>query len=55
MKINLIKDDPQDNKFLECALEGKAKFIISGDDHLLALKEYGQILIVTPAAFLSLI
>jgi putative PIN family toxin of toxin-antitoxin system len=54
-KINLIKDDLADNKFLECAFEGKARFIVSGDDHLLALKEYEEILIVTPAVFLSLV
>jgi len=53
IKINLIKDDPEDNKFLECAVGGKARFIVSGDNHLLAIKEYGQILIVTPATFLS--
>ncbi|MBM3283314.1 PIN domain-containing protein, partial [Candidatus Gottesmanbacteria bacterium] len=47
------KDDPEDNKFLECAVGGKARFIVSGDNHLLAIKEYGQILIVTPATFLS--
>ena len=37
-RINAIKDDPTDNKFLECALASNADFIVSGDKHLLNLK-----------------
>jgi len=40
--------DPQDDMFLACGLEGQADFIVSGDPHLLALKEYHGIRIVTP-------
>lgn len=36
--INIISADPTDNKFLEAALAGNAKWIVSGDDHLLQLK-----------------
>ncbi len=45
-KINAIKDDPDDNRILECAEAGKADYIISGDDHLLNLKKYKDIEIV---------
>lgn len=38
--VKVIIDDPADNKILECALEGKSEFIISGDRHLLSLGEY---------------
>jgi predicted nucleic acid-binding protein len=38
---------------LACALEGKAHYIISGDQHLTSLKTYQTIKIVTPAVFLS--
>jgi len=52
-KINIIKSDPSDNKVLECALEGKAQYIVSGDNHLLRLKVYMGIRIVTAAEFLE--
>ena len=52
-KINIIKSDPADNKVLECALEGKAQYIVSGDNHLLRLKVYMGIRIVTAAEFLE--
>jgi len=32
--LNIIKNDPADNEVLECALEGKAQYIVSGDNHL---------------------
>jgi len=41
-----------DNRILECALTGKADFIISGDHHLLDLGEYEDIKIVGPKGFL---
>jgi len=45
-KVRIIKDDPEDNKFLECALAGKADFIISGDHHLLSLRKFRGISIL---------
>jgi len=48
----IIKRDPEDDKFIRCALAGKAKFIISGDQHLLVLKSYQKIKILSPADFL---
>ena len=44
-----IIEDPFDNFFLELASENKAHLIISGDKHLLDLKEYNHIQIVTPS------
>ncbi|MFH1663997.1 MAG: putative toxin-antitoxin system toxin component, PIN family [archaeon] len=52
-KINLIKDDPDDNKILEVAFEADAKYIVSGDKHLLKLKEFNKIKIVKPKEFLD--
>lgn len=46
-KFAVIKDDPKDNKFLECAVAGKANFLISGDKHLLSLKEFQGVKIIT--------
>ena len=48
----IIKKDPEDDKFIRCALAGKVKFIISGDHHLLATKSYRKINILSPADFL---
>lgn len=55
LKINAIEDDPSDNKYLSCAVEGRADFIVSGDHHLLDLKTFKGIRIVDPATFLSFV
>lgn len=36
--FNLIKEDPDDNKFVDCAVAGNAKFIVSEDSHYNILK-----------------
>ena len=53
-QVSLIKDDPTDNIFLDCARDGHANFIISGDHHLLDLNSYESIPIVNSATFLKL-
>ena len=53
--ISVIKEDPFDNIFLSTALEGKADFIVSGDRHLLDLKEYRRIRIIELNNFIKLI
>jgi hypothetical protein len=55
VEVNAIKDDPSDNIYLACAVEGKADFIVSGDRHLKDLKSFRQIPIVDPAKFLQVI
>ncbi len=50
--LQIIEDCP-DNRILECAVEGKANFIVSGDKHLLALKEFQKIPIVRAAELVS--
>ncbi len=52
-KTDKIKKDPTDNKFLACALEAKADFIVSGDNHLLELKHYQGIQIVNARIFVN--
>ena len=54
-EINLIVDDPTDNKFLVAAIEGGADIIISSDKHLLQLKIFNKIQIMNPGQFLKLI
>ncbi len=53
-KVDIVKDDPDDNKIIECALEGKADFILTYDKHLLKLKTPRNIKIITPEEFLKL-
>jgi len=52
-RVLVIKQDPQDNKFIEAALAGRADFLVSGDKHLLKLKEYQGMRIVTANTFLT--
>ena len=49
----IVGDDPSDDKFIRCAEAGRAKTIISGDQHLLRLKSFGAISILTPVQFLK--
>lgn len=49
----IIERDPEDDKFIHAAVEAHANYIVSGDHHLLDLKEYGGVKIVTPNDFLS--
>ena len=51
--ISRIKEDPQDNRILECAVAGNSKFIISGDNHLLKLREFEGIKIMNASKFLN--
>jgi len=52
--ISVIKNDPPDNRILECASTGKVKFIVSGDADLLSVKSFRKIEILTPDEFLKL-
>jgi len=55
-KVWVIKGKDDDNRILECAIEGKVQYLISGDrKHLLSLKEYQMIKILSPAEFLKLL
>ena len=51
--LDVIPEDQDDNKFLECAVAAGAKIIVSGDRHLTALQSWQGIGIVTPAVFLK--
>ena len=55
LEVNIVKDDPDDNKFLACALEAEADYIVSGDSHLLSLKSYKDISILSVNEFLQVL
>jgi uncharacterized protein len=52
-KISIIRKDPDDDKFIECAVALKADVVITGDREVLAVKEYMGIRILTPQQFLE--
>jgi putative PIN family toxin of toxin-antitoxin system len=54
-KINKGSRDTTDNKYLECAMAAAADYIISGDIHLLEIKEYRKIKIVTAREYLEIV
>ncbi|MBP1699404.1 MAG: hypothetical protein H6Q41_4592 [Deltaproteobacteria bacterium] len=55
-KVSVIKENADDNRILECAIEGKVQYLISGDrKHLLPLKEYQGTKIISPSDFLKLL
>ena len=55
LNLSVIDADPSDNRYIECAVEGEAQYIVSGDQHLLELTEYQDIRIVSPRAFIELL
>jgi putative PIN family toxin of toxin-antitoxin system len=52
--IHVVAADPSDNKFIEAAVAGQADYILSGDKHLLDIKEFQGIPIIAPRAFLDM-
>ena len=50
-----VSKDPDDDKYLAAAVEGRASFVVTGDPHLLAIDQYEGIRIVTPRTFLDLL
>jgi putative PIN family toxin of toxin-antitoxin system len=52
-QISVVKDDPDDDKFIECAVALKAEVIITGDRALSAMGEYMGIKILTPLEFMK--
>lgn len=55
LSVDVVKNDPDDNKFIEAALEGPAPYIISGDKDLLNIEEYEGIKIINAREFIKII
>jgi len=51
--VAIVERDPEDDMFLACAVGGGCQYVVSGDDHLLALQSFRDIEIVSPASFLD--
>ena len=52
--LHILADEP-DNRVLECAMEAKAEFIVTGDKHLLSLKHFQDIDIISLSDFLEVL
>ena len=53
--LNIVKDDPDDNKVLECAVASSSTYIVTYDKHLLNLKEFRGIKIIKPEEIINLL
>jgi putative PIN family toxin of toxin-antitoxin system len=51
--INIVAEDPEDNRILECAVAANADYVITGDSHLLKLNKYLNIDVLNVAVFLE--
>jgi uncharacterized protein len=51
--LNVVRSDPADNRYLECAVEGAADYLVTGDQDLRDLHEHGGIRIICPRRFLE--
>ncbi len=54
-EIQVVREDQEDDKFIECSVDGKADFIVSGDDHLLKIGSYEKTRIVSVRQMLDII
>jgi putative PIN family toxin of toxin-antitoxin system len=53
--LAVVKADPYDNMVLECAVEARVDYVVSGDSHLLKLERFEDIPILSPAQFLKVV
>lgn len=53
--VDVLKDDPSDNRILECAAEAKSDYVVTGDTGLLSLGNFEDIPIVKVADFLEIV
>lgn len=52
--LNVVEADPDDDKFIECAVALQAKYIVTGDKALLAIRKHGDIEIIGAKMFFEL-
>jgi putative PIN family toxin of toxin-antitoxin system len=55
LHLNVVAADPSDNRYLECAIEGEADYLVTGDRHLLDLGVYQEVEILPPREFVELL
>jgi uncharacterized protein len=53
--LYIVSDDPDDNRVLECAVTGKANYVVTGDRHLLRLGSIESIPILTTQQLMDIV
>ena len=53
--VDIVMEDPSDNRVIEAAISGKVQYIVTGDSHLLSLKNVENIKIISVKEFLKLL
>jgi len=53
-RIDVVKEDPTDNRIIECAAASGSEYLVSGDKHLLKIGQYKGVKVVTPADLLAI-
>ena len=54
LKYQIVLADPDDDMFIDCAVEAKADYIISANKHLLDIRKFENIEIITPNKFIEI-
>lgn len=54
-RLAVVQDDESDNRYIECAVAGRADYIVTGDEHLLKIQQFRDIFILKPAEFVALL
>ena len=52
-RLAVVRRDPDDDKFLECAVAGRAEYLVTGDRDLRELDSFRGITILTAGQFLE--
>jgi len=55
VNLHVVDADPTDDRYLECAVEGEADCLVTGDRHLLDLGAYQGVEILSPREFMELL
>ncbi|MGB9589024.1 MAG: PIN domain-containing protein [Armatimonadota bacterium] len=53
--VSVVADDPEDDKFLDCALAANVEYVVTNDEHLLRMKTFDEVSIVKPSEFKQLL
>ena len=53
ISLNVVKEDPDDDKFFEVAVTANANYIISGNKHVQAIKSFKDVKVMSPKEFLN--
>jgi putative PIN family toxin of toxin-antitoxin system len=53
-RVDVVREDPTDNRILECAIAAKSEYLVTGDKHLLKIGQYAGTRIISPADFVAM-